>query len=105
MSASFQNNIQQHVKTTAHDTFEQKQANDERARVNALRIDHHLAAINLLLGKQIDAILHHPVFQMLESAWRGLQFLVDRTDFRRNVHIEVLDVSKETLRQDFEDAP
>jgi type VI secretion system protein ImpC len=105
MSASFQNNIQQHVKTTAHDTFEQKQANDERARVNALRIDHHLAAIDLLLGKQIDAILHHPVFQMLESAWRGLQFLVDRTDFRRNVHIEVLDVSRETLRQDFEDAP
>lgn len=105
MSASFQNNIQQHVKTTAHDTFEQKQANDERARVNALRIDHHLAAIDLLLGRQIDAILHHPAFQMLESAWRGLQFLVDRTDFRRNVHIEVLDVSKGTLRQDFEDAP
>ncbi len=39
--------------------------------------------------------------------WRGLQFLVDRTDFRGDVRvcIEVLDVSKEVLRQDFEDAP
>ena len=73
--------------------------------VNPLRLDHDLAAIDRLLGSQIDAILHHPVFQTLESAWRGLQFLVDRTDFRREVRIELLDVSKETLRQDFEDAP
>ena len=39
------------------------------------------------------------------SAWRGLKFLVDRTDFRHNVKIEILDVSKEDLIQDFEDAP
>ncbi|MDR5753052.1 type VI secretion system contractile sheath large subunit [Caballeronia sp. LZ024] len=71
----------------------------------SLLLDHGLAIIDQMLGRQIDAILHHPAFQTLESAWRGLQFLVDRTDFRSNVCIELLDVSKETLREDFEDAP
>jgi type VI secretion system protein ImpC len=73
--------------------------------VDSLRLDHDLATIDRLLGRQIDSILHHPAFQTLESAWRGLQFLVDRTDFRRYVLIETLDVSKENLRQDFDDAP
>ncbi|WP_240160790.1 type VI secretion system contractile sheath large subunit [Burkholderia sp. Ax-1719] len=74
-------------------------------RLDTLHIDHDLATLDRMLGVQIDAILHHPAFQTLESGWRGLQFLVDRTDFRSRVQIEVLDVSKETLRRDFEDAP
>ncbi|WP_244599067.1 type VI secretion system contractile sheath large subunit, partial [Escherichia coli] len=36
---------------------------------------------------------------------RGVKSLVDKTDFRRNVKIELLDLSKDDLRQDFEDAP
>ncbi|EGQ2049804.1 type VI secretion system contractile sheath large subunit, partial [Escherichia coli] len=40
-----------------------------------------------------------------ESLWRGVKSLVDKTDFRRNVKIELLDLSKDDLRQDFEDAP
>ena len=48
---------------------------------------------------------HHPDFQALESLWRGLWFLVQRTDPRKNTKIELLDVSKEDLRQDFDDAP
>ncbi|EGC2967435.1 type VI secretion system contractile sheath large subunit, partial [Escherichia coli] len=39
------------------------------------------------------------------SLWRGVKSLVDKTDFRRNVKIELLDLSKDDLRQDFEDAP
>ncbi|EFK4537354.1 type VI secretion system contractile sheath large subunit, partial [Escherichia coli] len=49
--------------------------------------------------------LHHPEFQKVESLWRGVKSLVDKTDFRRNVKIELLDLSKDDLRQDFEDAP
>lgn len=41
----------------------------------------------------------------MESLWRGVKSLVDKTDFRRNVKIELLDLSKDDLRQDFEDAP
>nr|WP_244158532.1 type VI secretion system contractile sheath large subunit [Caballeronia fortuita] len=68
-------------------------------------VDLEIANLDEQLGHQLDAILHHPHFQRLEAAWRGLKFLVDSTDFRKNVRIEVLDVDKETLRQDFEDAP
>ncbi|WP_413185644.1 type VI secretion system contractile sheath large subunit [Paraburkholderia sacchari] len=102
MSASYQTDTQRKLETTAHDPFTRAR---DRERLDLLRLDHGLATIDLMLGRQIDAVLHHPAFQILECAWRGLQFLVDRTDFRRNVRIEVLDVSKETLRQDFEDAP
>ena len=31
--------------------------------------------------KQTDAILHAPEFQQLESCWRGLKFLTERTNF------------------------
>ncbi|HFP1024732.1 TPA: type VI secretion system contractile sheath large subunit, partial [Escherichia coli] len=55
--------------------------------------------------RQLDAVLHHPEFQKVESLWRGVKSLVDKTDFRRNVKIELLDLSKDDLRQDFEDAP
>ncbi|EOU9537085.1 type VI secretion system contractile sheath large subunit, partial [Cronobacter dublinensis] len=41
----------------------------------------------------------------VESLWRGLKHLVDRTDYRQNVRTEILDIAKEDLRQDFEDAP
>ncbi|WP_232433447.1 type VI secretion system contractile sheath domain-containing protein, partial [Burkholderia ubonensis] len=66
-----------------------------RANSNAMTcmdpdlLDWCLADLDEQLGRQLDAILHHPAFQALESTWRGLQFLVDRTDFRQNVKIEV----------------
>ncbi len=49
--------------------------------------------------------MHHPEFQKVESLWRGTWFVVQRTDFRKNVRIELLDISKEHLRQDFDDSP
>ncbi|EFA4465538.1 type VI secretion system contractile sheath large subunit, partial [Escherichia coli] len=68
-------------------------------------IDHHIAELDYQISRQLDAVLHHPEFQKVESLWRGVKSLVDKTDFRRNVKIELLDLSKDDLRQDFEDAP
>lgn len=45
----------------------------------------------------MNEILHHPEFRRLEAAWRGLKFLVDRTDFREPIQVEVLNIPKETL--------
>jgi type VI secretion system protein ImpC len=64
-----------------------------------------IADIDKRLSKQVDEILHAPAFQQLESAWSGLKFVVDRVDFRENVKVEVLNCSKESLMEDFEDAP
>lgn len=67
-------------------------------------VDRMIAEIDARLSQQMDEILHHAQFQSLESAWRGLKLLVDRTDFRENIRIEVLSVSKEDLLDDFEDS-
>src|SRR5690606_23364477 len=68
-------------------------------------IDHHIAELDFQISRQLDAVMHHEEFQKVESLWRGLKHLVDRPDYRQNVRTEILDVSKEDLRQDFEDAP
>jgi type VI secretion system protein ImpC len=66
------------------------------------------ALIVELTGKmngQIDEILHHPTFQRLEAAWRSLKFVIDRVDFRENIRVEILNVSKQDLLEDFQDSP
>lgn len=74
-------------------------------RIDKNLLDGLVASIDAKLSEQLDVILHHDKFQQLESSWRGLKFLVDRTDFRKNVRIEVVDISKDGLRESFEDAP
>src|SRR5215468_4772663 len=77
----------------------------EGEKVDKAFVDALIAEIDVKLSRQIDEIVHHPQFQKLESAWRGLKFVVDRTDFRENVKVELLNCSKEDLQADFEDAP
>ena len=59
-------------------------------------------AIDSRISGQINEILHHKQFQELESAWRGLKFLVDRVDSDSNIKLEILNVSKKDLISDFE---
>jgi type VI secretion system protein ImpC len=68
-------------------------------------VDLLISEIDLRMAAQINEILHHPTFQRLEAAWRGLKFVVDRVDFRENILVEVLNCSKEDLLADFEDTP
>lgn len=68
-------------------------------------VDRMIAEIDKRLSAQVNEILHHKEVQSLESSWRSLKFLVDRTDFRENIRIELLSVSKDALATDFEDAP
>lgn len=74
-------------------------------KVTKAMVDQMIAELDKKLSLQVDAILHTPEVQKVESAWRSLKFLVDRTDFRENIKIELLNVSKEDLLEDFEDAP
>ena len=68
-------------------------------------LDSMLSELDYKISGQLDEIMHHPDFQKMESSWRGLKFLVDRTNFRKNTRIEVLNISKDALRESFEDAP
>ena len=74
-------------------------------KVDKVLVDSAVAHIDKKISDQVNAILHHPDLQKLESAWRGLKHVVDNTNFRRNIKIEILNVSKDDLSADFEDAP
>lgn len=74
-------------------------------KITAGEVDEMIAEIDRKVGAQVDAILHHETFQRLESAWRSMKFLIDRTDFRENIKLSFLNVNKEDLLSDFEDAP
>ncbi len=76
----------------------------EKQKVDRTALDAMIAGIDQKLSAQLDEILHSPGFQKIESAWRGLKLLVDRTNFRENIKIELFNCTKDDLLTDFEDA-
>jgi type VI secretion system protein ImpC len=73
-------------------------------RVTGALVDSYVADIDTVLSAQMDEILHSKEFQELESTWRGLQFLVQTSEFSKPLKIELLDVSKEELYDDLNEA-
>lgn len=93
-----QERIEQAVKTLAQRALEDAAVigDDVYMTVDALK-----AAIDRKLSEQINAIIHHAEFQTLESAWRGLGYLVDNTATGKDLKIRVLNISKEETRRQF----
>lgn len=58
-----------------------------------------IAEIDKKMSAQIDAIIHHPDFQALESAWRGLHHLVNNTETDESLKIRVMNISKKELHK------
>ncbi|MFJ3483684.1 type VI secretion system contractile sheath large subunit [Pseudomonas sp. NPDC090202] len=82
-----------------------KQSSQKIERLDKALLDEHIASLDMQISRQLDAVMHHADFQRVESTWRGVKSLIDQTDFRQNVRIELLDISKDHLVQDFDDAP
>ena len=74
-------------------------------RIDKSVIDAQIASIDEKISAQLDEIMHCEGFQKLESAWKSLHFTVGRTNFKKNVKIELLNSSKRDLLEDFEDSP
>lgn len=64
-----------------------------------------IADIDARTSRQMDAIIHAPEFQELESLLRSLKLLVERADTRENIKVHFLNVTQEELLDDFEFAP
>jgi type VI secretion system protein ImpC len=67
-------------------------------------INARIAAIDSVLSRQLDQILHHPELQKLESTWRGLNKLVMGSETGETMKIRVLNVPKKELLRDFQAA-
>lgn len=62
-------------------------------------IESMIAAIDQKLSEQINLIIHHPEFQQLEGAWRGLHYLVNNTETDEMLKIRVLNISKKDVHK------
>src|SRR5688572_8923322 len=58
-----------------------------------------IAAIDAKLTEQINLIIHSEDYQKLESAWRGLHYMVNNTETDENLKIRVMDISKKDLHK------
>lgn len=56
-----------------------------------------IAQIDQKMTEQINHILHHPEFQRLEGAWRGLHHLVSNTETDELLRIRVMPATKKEL--------
>lgn len=75
---------------------------DDGERFDKGKFPELIAHIDKLINDQLNEIIHHESFQEVEAVWRGLFDLIGSTNFRANVMIDMLDVSKMELQEDFE---
>jgi type VI secretion system protein ImpC len=90
--------IQEAVQTLAQQALSDATTigDDVFATVDAMR-----SALDRKLSEQINAIIHNPEFQQLESAWRGLHYQVMNTPTGKDMKIRVMNISKEECRRMF----
>lgn len=59
-----------------------------------------VAALDASIAELMRTILHHPDFQAIEAAWRGVHFLVSRLETDAQLRLYLLDVSKAEVAAD-----
>jgi len=67
-------------------------------------INFWIAEIDKKISAQLNEIMHNEEFQKLEASWRGLFYLVDKTETSTSLKIRVLNASKKDLLKDLEKA-
>jgi type VI secretion system protein ImpC len=90
------NEVENAVKTLAAQALEHTQLiSDDTIKT----LQGMIAEIDKKLGEQVNEILHHEQFQGLESAWRGLSYLVNNTETDSMLQIRVMNISKKDLHK------
>ncbi len=59
-----------------------------------------LAAVDAALADAMRALLHAPAFQALESAWRGVQWLIASLELTPDLQLHLFDVTRDELLAD-----
>jgi len=64
----------------------------------------YVRAVDLAIEEQMRSLLHDPAFQSLESAWRGVHWLISRLELDENLQLHLFDVTREELLADVVEA-
>ena len=67
-------------------------------------INERISAIDALISDQMNEVMHNENFQKLEASWRGLAYLVDKSETGEQLKLRVMNVSKKDLLKDMEKA-
>ena len=63
-------------------------------------IDYDICQIDVLIGRQLDAVLHAPRLKQLEGRWRGLHWLMRSIDPSARLRVKLLDLGWPELCRD-----
>ncbi len=67
-------------------------------------VEKTIAKIDEQISLQLREIMHDSKFQKLEGTWRGLAYLIDKSETGEMLKIRVLNCSKDEVRKDLEKA-
>ncbi|MDP1651026.1 MAG: type VI secretion system contractile sheath large subunit [Rubrivivax sp.] len=60
----------------------------------------YVAAVDAAITEQMRKLLHDPTFQALESAWRGVQWLIQSLELDETLELHLFDVGRDELLAD-----
>lgn len=73
-----------------------------KGRFDKQSIQDLVTSIDALVDAQLNEIVHNETFQNMESNWTSLADLVKNTNFKANIQLSLLDISKEEAQEDLE---
>lgn len=80
------------------DTFIRKIVKPHLIQTDSKEQSKLLMIVDEVISDLMRKILHHPTFQALESAWRGLFFLIKRIETCNDLKFFLVDVTKSELQ-------
>jgi len=60
----------------------------------------YVAAVDAATAEQMRKLLHDPAFQALESAWRGVQWLISSLELDEHLQLHLFDATRDELLSD-----
>lgn len=95
--------VQNAVSTLVKEVLKEVKANSGVVVQNDViaTIEGLIAEIDKKLSLQLNEVIHAPEFQKIESAWRGLHYLVFNSETDATLKIKVMNASKDELYTHF----
>lgn len=63
-------------------------------------LSSYIKALDQRISAQVNAVLHNKEFQRLEATWRGIHYVVSKTQIKEDIKLRVFNVAKSELAKD-----